>query len=52
METVGFSLLAAPYVELERQALPAASGACEHQANTGKQHADQLPRLQRLGFRS
>ena len=52
METVGFSLSAAPYVELERQALLAASGAREHQANTSEQHADQLSRLQRLGFRS
>ena len=25
---------------LERQAAPAASGACEHQANTGERHAD------------
>ena len=37
---------------LERQAAPAASGACEHQANTGERHADELSRLQRQGFRS
>src|SRR5882757_9892399 len=30
----------------------AASGAGEHQANTGEQHADQLSRLQRLCCRS
>ena len=41
-----------PYVGLERQAAPAASGACEHQANTGERHADELSRLQRKGFRS
>ncbi len=32
--------------------MPGASGAREHQANTGERHADQLSRLQRLGFGS